>query len=311
MRAFQLKEIFEDCQSFVDLKTLTTVKTGGVAEILFRPQDVAQLQRALAFAVESGLSFFVLGEGSNCLASDDGYSGVLLKLSPYFCQISFEDGLVVAGAGAKTAMLAAFCLKYQLSGAEFMASIPASVGGATVMNAGCYGQCVADCVEKVKAVNYQGEKIFDKSEIAFGNRESVFLKNDYVITQVYFKFRPKPREAILQKMKSIALAKKSSQPLTKLSFGSVFKGCPSAPFAPAQMIDELGFKGFCFNGAKVSEKHAGFFINEKNATTNDFLMLIDIVGQKVLDSYGVLLVPEVRYLGDKDDLGRLSYTYNL
>ena len=311
MRAFQLKEIFEDCQTFVDMKTLTTVKTGGIAEVLFRPQDLSQLQRAITFAVDNSLPYFLLGEGSNCLASDDGYSGVLIKLSPYFCQIAFDGDLVVAGVGAKTAMLSAFCLKYQLSGAEFMSSIPASVGGATAMNAGCYGQCVADCVEMVEAVNHLGIKYFDKKEISFDNRKSIFLTNGYAVTRVFFKFKPKARDAILQKMKSIAVAKKSSQPLTQPSFGSVFKGCPTAQYAPAEMIDALGFKGFCFNGAKVSEKHAGFFINEKHATTNDFLTLIDIVGQKVWEHYGVLLSPEVRYLGDKDDLGRLSYTHNL
>ena len=304
------QSVFDRCQQNVDLKTLTTVKTGGVAKWLFRPQNEEELLKILAFAQKNGKPYFVLGEGSNCLASDDGYSGILIKLSPYFCQISFDGDLVVADAGAKTSMLSAFCLKYQLSGAEFMASIPASIGGATVMNAGCYGQCMADCVEMVQAVNPCGTKYFDKSQLGFGYRESVFLNSDYVVTKVFFKFRQKPRELVLQRMKNIALAKKSSQPLTKPSFGSVFKRNPTG-LAPAEMIDALGFKGFAFNGAKVSEKHAGFFVNDNHATTNDFLMLIDIVGQKVKGQYGVLLNAEVRYLGDKDDLGRLPYTHDL
>ena len=309
MRASEFKNIFPSCELKVEMKTLTTVKTGGRAEVLFRPTNDEQIVQAIRFAQQNGLSYFALGEGSNCLASDDGFSGILLKLNPYFCQIGFEGDLVVAYAGAKTAMLSAFCLKYQLSGAEFLASIPASVGGAMVMNAGCFGQCMADFVVAVEAVNQDGKKRFDKKELEFDYRSSVFLKNGFVVTKVYFEFKQKPKEFIAQKMRDIALAKKSTQPLSKPSFGSVFRRCELG--SPAKLIDELGFKGFSFNGAKVSEKHAGFFVNDKDATTNDFLMLIDIVGQKVLDCYGVMLSPEVRYIGDNDDLGRLSYTYNL
>jgi len=305
----KLAKLFEDVKFDVDLKTLTTVKTGGKAKVLVRPKNLQQLVNVLKFCVQNNLAYFVLGEGSNTLASDEGYNGVLLSLSPYFCQIGFEDGKVFADAGAKTSMLCAFCLKYQLSGAEFMASIPASVGGATVMNAGCFGQTFSDVVYKVEAVSIEGAKTFFADDLAYGYRHSVFTNNGYIVTKVFFDFKPQPRDYILQKIKNITLAKRTTQPLSKPSFGSVFKHCELG--SPAKLIDDLGFKGFCYNGAKVSEKHAGFFINHKNATTNDFLTLIDIVGQKVLDEYGVILEPEVKYLGDKDDLGRLSYTHNL
>ena len=289
----KIAKLFDDVKLDVDLKTLTTVKTGGKADVLVRPKSIEQLIDVLKFCADNDLPYFVLGEGSNLLASDEGYHGVLLSLSPYFCQIGLSDGKVFAGAGAKTSMLCAFCLKYQLSGAEFMASIPASVGGATVMNAGCFGQTFSDVVYKVEAVNKYGTKTFLANELQYDYRHSVFMQNDYVITKVFFDFFTQPRDYILQKP----------------SFGSVFKRCELG--SPAKLIDELGFKGFCYNGAKVSEKHAGFFINHKNATTNDFLTLIDIVGQKVLKEYGIILEPEVKYLGDKDDLGRLSYTHNL
>ena len=309
MCASHLKAIFPSCETDVDLKNLTTVKTGGRAEIVFRPQTEEELIKSIVFAKQNDLNYFILGEGSNCLASDEGYSGIIIKLTPYFCQIGFDGEYVVADAGAKTAMLSSFCLKYQFSGAEFLASLPASVGGATVMNAGCFGQSMSDIVVAVDAVNQDGKKHFEKEQLCFDYRQSMFLNADYAVTKVYFRFETKPKEYILQKTRDIILAKKSSQPLNKPSFGSVFKRCKLG--SVAKLIDDLGFKGFSFNGAKVSEKHAGFFINDKNATTNDFLMLIDIVGQKVLDEYGILLVPEVRYIGDKDDLGRLSYTHNL
>lgn len=311
MYATKIAKLFDDVKLDVDLKNLTTVKTGGKADVLVRPKSIEQLIDALKFCTDNKLPYYVLGEGSNTLASDEGYHGVLLSLSPYFCQIGFKDGKVFAEAGAKTAMLCAFCLKYQLSGAEFMASIPASVGGATVMNAGCFGQTFKDVVSEVEAVNANGVKTFFANDLLYDYRYSRFLAkdNDYVITKVFFDFKAQPRDYILQKIKNISLAKKTTQPLSKPSFGSVFKHCELG--SPAKLIDDLGFKGFCYNGAKVSEKHAGFFINNKNATTNDFLTLIDIIGQKVLDEYGVMLVPEVKYLGDKDDLGRLSYTHNL
>ena len=153
MGATKIAKLFDDVKLDVDLKTLTTVKTGGKAEVLIRPKSLKQLTDALCFCGDNNLPYFVVGEGSNLLASDEGYHGVLFSLAPYFCQIGLSDGKVFAQAGAKTSMLCAFCLKYQLSGAEFMASIPASVGGATVMNAGCFGQTFSDVVYKVEAVN--------------------------------------------------------------------------------------------------------------------------------------------------------------
>lgn len=302
---------FPACETNADFKKLTTVKTGGKAKILYRPTCEKDIAAAIKFSRDNGAPIFVIGGGSNCLAADEGYDGIVLKLSPYFSQIDFCGDVVKAGAGARTAMLYSFCLANELGGCEFLAHIPGTVGGATVMNAGCFGSCVADVVAFVDAVSKKDGKLthFEREGLRFSERSSVFSDGEYVVTAVYFSFYHSCKKEIIRKYNDIALVKRASQPLDKPSFGSVFKRTETG--SAAALIDEMGFKGFSINGAKVSEKHAGFFINEKHATTGDFLTLIDIVGQKVRDRYGIILSPEVVYVGNQDDLGRLPYAHFL
>ena len=302
---------FSTCETNADFKKLTTVKTGGKAKVLFRPTCENDIAAVIKFSHDNGAPIFVIGGGSNCLAADEGYDGIVLKLSPYFSQIDFCGEVVKAGAGARTAMLYSFCLANELGGCEFLANIPGTVGGATVMNAGCFGSCIADVVTGADAVSEKDGKFthLERDELKFSERRSVFSDGEYVVTAVYFSFSHSGKKEIIKKYNDIALAKRASQPLDKPSFGSVFKRTETG--SAAVLIDALAFKGFSINGAKVSGKHAGFFINEKNATTDDFLTLIDIVGQKVRDRYGIILSPEVVYVGNQDDLGRLPYAHFL
>lgn len=308
-----VKEFFKEFPSVekdVDFKKLTTVKTGGKARVLLRPTCAEDVVRAIKFTKETNVPIFVIGAGSNCLASDDGYDGVLLKLSPYMCQIDFCGNMVKVGAGARTSMLYSFCLAHRLGGCEFLANIPGTVGGATVMNAGCFGSCAADVVVGADVVDRDGNIVrIDADGLHFSERSSIFSDGESVVTDVYFSFFPSSTEDIIGRYEEIAVRKRLSQPVDKPCFGSVFKRTEKG--SAAALIDRLGFKGFAINGAKVSEKHAGFFINENNATTGDFLTLIDIVGQTVRDRYGVVLSPEVVYVGVSDDLGGLPYSHFL
>jgi UDP-N-acetylmuramate dehydrogenase len=292
-----------------DLNTLTTVKTGGKAKVLLSPQSKEQLIEILKTVKQNNLPFFILGKGSNVLASDKGFNGVVIKPGRFLSQIFFENDLVVAEAGATTAMLANFAMQYGLTGVEFLSTIPASVGGAVAMNAGCFGYTVGEKVEKVVAVDEKGEHVFYANQLMFDYRTSIFQDNGMVITKVYFKLVPSDTKEVEKTMAKLLSLKRSLQPLDFPSFGSVFKRHEG--ISPAIMIDKLGFKGFAVGGAKVSEKHAGFFVNTGKATTEDFLTLINIVGNKVYEVYGVKLETEVKYLGDTDDLGRLSYSYGI
>jgi UDP-N-acetylmuramate dehydrogenase len=206
-------------------------------------------------------------------------------------------------------MLSHFAMQYGLSGAEFFSTIPATVGGAVAMNAGCFGHCVADRVQKVVAVDEKGEHVFYANQLMFDYRTSIFQNNGMVIIKAYFKLTQSDKKKVEEVMAKLKSLKRNLQPLDLPSFGSVFKRHEG--ISPAYLIDKLGFKGFSVGGAKVSEKHAGFFVNTGKATTEDFLTLINIVGSKVYEVYGVKLITEVKYLGDADDLGRLSYSYGV
>ncbi len=306
------EDLFDDEVEMIfdaDLNTLTTVKTGGKAKVVVSPNSSEQLIKIIRIVKQNKIPFFILGNGSNVLASDKGFNGVIIKPGRFLSQIFFEKDLIAAEAGATTAMLANFAMQYGLTGAEFLSTIPATVGGAVAMNAGCFGYTVKDKVQKVIAADENGEHVFYANQLMFGYRTSIFENNGMVIIRAYFKFEQSDKEKVEEVMAKLKSLKRNLQPLDFPSFGSVFKRHEG--ISPAIMIDKLGFKGLTVGGAKVSEKHAGFFVNTGKATTEDFLTLINIVGSKVYEVYGVKLKTEVKYLGDTDDLGRLSYSYGV
>ncbi len=293
----------------VDMSSMVTVKTGGRARAVAYPKNVFQLQKILYSLRQKGEKYFVLGNGSNTLVSDEGYSGIVIKIGGYFGRISLckDEVSLSVGAGASCAAVSAFALKNSLAGAEFLCAIPGSVGGATVINAGCYGYCMADVVTSVYAVTADGKKTYTKQKICYGYRDSVFCRNDDVVAKVKITLKKGDAAAISGLMQKIKETKRASQPLDYPSFGSVFKSCGGK--SAALLIDAAGLKGLTVGGARISDKHAGFFINTGKATTEDFLTLIDVAGNKIREKNGLILQPEVKYLGDTDDLGRLSYTH--
>lgn len=286
----------------------TTFRIGGPAEFLVRPESVEQIQKAVEFLHSSQIPFYVVGNGSNLLVSDQGYAGVIMQLGERFgnYQILFvTDGSAVdknnkvyvkVQAGILLGKLANILASYSLTGFEFAAGIPGTMGGAILMNAGAYGGEIKDILVKATVMDMKGN-IFelDRDQMAFGYRTSIAAEKGYIVLEAVLGFEPSSQSAVMQRMKELAIQRREKQPLEYPSAGSTFKR-PKGYFA-GKLISDAGLKGFQVGGAQVSEKHAGFVINTGNATASDVVALTDAVREKVFALYGVELELEVKKLG--------------
>ena len=247
------------------------------------------------YCKKEGVNFFVIGNGSNLLVSDEGVEGVIIHLSGKLAGARVEGDIVRAGAGLSLAALAAFTVEEELSGLEFAAGIPGSVGGAIYMNAGAYGGEMKDVVTGVYIVVDGELKHFSVAEMDFSYRHSRVsgLKNAVVVA-AEFKLEKGKKEDIQAKIDELNARRREKQPLEYPSAGSTFKR-PETGYA-SQLIEEAGLKGTRIGGAEVSKKHSGFIINVDNATAKDVKELIACVQKVVDEKSGVKLYPEVKML---------------
>ena len=271
----------------------TTFKIGGNADTYIKVTSVSKLSAILKECKDSDVDYLLIGNGSNLLASDDGYRGVVLRLDGDFRKISLVDeDTVYCGAGASLAALCKYALGCGLSGLEFAWGIPGTVGGAVFMTAGAYGGEMKDVVYSVNHLTPDGESgRIEKDGLQFGYRSSVYRKNKAIITGVTLKLKKDNPDDIRARMDDFLSRRSSKQPLEYPSAGSVFKR-PEGAYAGA-LIEQCGLKGHSHGGAQVSEKHAGFIINRQNATANDVKSLIREVQTKVYDETGYTLECEL------------------
>ncbi len=271
----------------------TTFKIGGNADVYIKVKNYSQLTSVLKECRESDVDYLILGNGSNVLAGDEGYRGVVIRLDGDFRKISLlDDTTVYCGAGATLASLCKFALNNGLSGLEFAWGIPGTVGGAVFMNAGAYGGEMKDvnyCVSHVDKNGNLGRT--DREALQMGYRTSVYRTNHCIITGVTLKLQKGVPEDIRAKMDDFLGRRSDKQPLEFPSAGSVFKR-PEGAYAGA-LIEQCGLKGKCHGGAQVSEKHAGFIINKQNATAHDVKSLIREVQTEVADKTGYTLECEL------------------
>ncbi len=287
-------EKIEYCEN-EPMSARTTFKIGGAADIIVSVGDLNELRYVLLKAKQLKFSVFVLGKGSNILVSDKGIGGVVVSLSK-MSRISVSGETITAEAGASLANVCKQALASGLSGLEFAYGIPGSVGGATYMNAGAYGRELCDVIESVFCVDQNGNELkFAASEASFGYRESIFKEKSYVITRAVFKLKSDSKEKISSRMEDYISRRKQKQPLEWPSAGSTFKR-PEGNFAGA-LIEQNGLKGLTIGNAQVSEKHAGFIINKGAATAQEVRELIKKIQDIVLEKNGVLLEPEVIFVG--------------
>ena len=291
---YNLAEILNcDARKYEPLNRHTTFRIGGAADTYVKVTSLSKLSAIIRECRESDIDYMIIGNGSNILASDDGYRGVVIRLDGDFRKISLvDDDTIYCGAGASLAALCKFALNSGLGGLEFAWGIPGTVGGAIFMNAGAYGGEMKDVVYSVNHLTPEGESgRIEKDGLDFGYRTSVYRGNKAIITGVTIKLKKDDPENIRAKMDDFLGRRSSKQPLEYPSAGSVFKR-PEGAFAGA-LIEQCGLKGHSHGDAQVSEKHAGFIINRSKATANDVKSLIREVQTKVFDETGYNLECEL------------------
>ncbi|MEG1193762.1 MAG: UDP-N-acetylmuramate dehydrogenase [Clostridia bacterium] len=275
----------------------TTMRVGGPAQLLIMPRSAQQVCLALQAAGKLGIPAIVIGNGSNLIVRDGGVRGAVIALGESFSAIEAQDGHVLrAQAGARLAQIAAVALKKGLAGLEFASGIPGTVGGGVAMNAGAYGGEIKDVLARVTVLESGKLCAYDNAQMDFGYRTSRVLRAGGVILDAEFRLHPDNAEAIGERMNQMNARRRDKQPLNFPSAGSTFKR-PEGYFAGA-LIEEAGLKGLRVGGAQVSEKHAGFVVNTGGATAGEVLALIERVQAEVKRASGVVLVCEVRVIGE-------------
>ena len=274
----------------------TTLHLGGPADLLASPDRPEQVQLLLRAAHELHVPVVVIGNGSNLLVKDGGIRGLVIRMCRDMQHIEVHGHQMRAEAGAMMSTLAMAAAEANLAGLTFASGIPGTVGGGVYMNAGAYGGEMSQVVTLVEGFDMTGEPFsYSRQELNFSHRHTRLMEEDKLITHVSFQLHPGKREELLAEMVDFNTRRAEKQPLTKFSAGSTFKR-PANGFASA-MIDQCGLKGYSVGGAQVSEKHAGFCINQ-GGTAADFLALMAHVQQAVQDRFGTWLEPEVRILGE-------------
>lgn len=279
------------------LKGHTTFRVGGPCDYFIEVKSAEEIKGLIDYFNLIDQEYYVLGNGSNLLVGDRGYRGVIISLQKYMSQVRVEGNKVICQGGALLSLACAKAKEAGLTGLEFAAGIPGSVGGAVVMNAGAYGGEVGDVFEIAEVVASNGNIINLRiDEMMFGYRTSVFKREPLVCTEVVFSLKEGNRDEIEAKMEELKALRKEKQPIEYPSAGSTFKR-PEGYFA-GKLIMDSNLRGFRIGDAMVSEKHCGFIINVGQATAADIKDLIDEVIEKVKERQGIRLEPEVCFLGE-------------
>ena len=273
------------------LKKHTTFKVGGKADFVVSPSNLSVLSKLIKYLNENDIRYYFLGNGSNVIFNDQGFKGVIIK-SQGFNDCSFDGTKAYFGAGVSMTYAAKLCGEKGLSGIEFCYGIPGNIGGGIFMNAGAYGGEISQNIVYVKYLDENGDpQTICKADCNFGYRHSCFMEKKRFILGAEFELIPKPKDEIISFMEDIMKRRIEKQPLDKPSAGSSFKR-PEGYFAAA-LIDECGLKGKSIGGASVSEKHAGFIVNNGGATCRDIVRLADLVSDTVYKEKGVRIEKEM------------------
>lgn len=279
------------------MKKHTTFRIGGPADYFIVPTEVEDVKAVVSVCEETGMPYYVIGNGSNLLVADKGFRGVIIQIFKAMNQVKVEGNIITAQAGASLAQIAMAALEKELAGFEFAAGIPGTLGGAVRMNAGAYGGEIKDVLVKATVLTKEGQILeLSNEELEFGYRASVIEKTGHIVLEAVIELQPGKREDIKAVMDDLREKRVSKQPLEFPSAGSTFKR-PEGHFA-GKLIQDAGLKGFQIGGAQVSEKHSGFVINTGNATASDVMELMKQVNEKVIAQFGVPLDPEVRRIGE-------------
>ncbi len=276
----------------INMKNMNTLKIEAIAKYYSEPENIERLKDCINFAKKNDLEIFILGNGSNIIFSKDYYEDTLFINMKNFKKIQRIENKIVVEAGVKSKDLINFCIKNEISGFEFLAGIPGSIGGMIKMNAGAFGREISELLDELKIFDINSYEIewIEKESIEFKYRELIGLDKKIIIAGK-FRVSYSSKNIIKNKVKEFLKIRKKKQP-SGFSAGSIFKN-PENNFA-GKLIEECNLKGFSFNDAFISEKHANFIINKGNAKGKDILKLIEIAKNKVKNKFGIDLGEEVK-----------------
>lgn len=274
----------------------TTFRIGGNADFFVLPKNIEQIQAVLNLAKQENIPYLFIGNGSNLLVSDEGIRGMVLQIAGNLKQADCKGCQIKAQAGISLAALAKIALENELTGFEFAAGIPGTLGGAVTMNAGAYGGEIKDVLIQATVLDQEGQILtLSKEELNLSYRNSLVSQKGYVVLEVLLELKQGNSKEISAKMEEFAKKRREKQPLEYPSAGSTFKR-PKGYFA-GKLIEDAGLRGFSVGDAQVSEKHCGFIINRKNASAKEVRTLIQEVQNRVEEQFHVRLETEVKMIG--------------
>jgi len=279
----------------VALSRYTTLGTGGPARWFDMPESEEALVERLAWAAGEGVQVAVVGLGSNLLAADDGFPGLVLKLAGDLAKAEAADGRLAAGGGTPLAVCLHRARAAELGNFEFACAIPGTVGGGVWMNAGAYGSDISHVLDRALVAEAGGMRWLTPAELGLRYRSSG-LRHGQVVARAEFSLEPRPAEEIKATVAEMQARRKAAQPTNKRTFGSVFKN-PEHELTAGRMLEACGLRGFRSGGAQISPKHANFIENADGARSADAIALVAEARRRAREEFGVVLHPEVQLLG--------------
>ena len=287
------------CLMNESLKKHTTYGIGGPADLMIFPKSKQDLIKVIEIINENKIQLTILGSGSNVLVSDNGIRGAVISLKNSLKQIEVDDNILYAECGTMLGKIVKHAVKNNLIGLENLNGVPGTLGGALIMNAGAWGGEISENLVHVEIMNSKNEiQKIQKKDLNFSYRQSSFNKDD-ILLSAKFNLQKADKDVIKENFIEAQSGRKKSQPLNKRSAGSLFKNPKNN--SAGKLLDEAGLKGFSFGDAKISEKHANFFINDGDASSRDMLMLIKKAHKEVKDKFNVNLSLEVKLMGFNED----------
>lgn len=291
----KLPQVRGNYRENAEIARTTWFKVGGPAEVLYRPADLNDLQFFLQ-TVSPDISLTILGVGSNCLIRDGGIKGVCIKLGREFTSIKYSDELLEVGAATLNYNLATFCRNNSLTNLEFLVGIPGCIGGGIAMNAGAYGSDFSSYIDRVEAIDKEGNIFVLRNEdIGFIYRGNS-LEPGWIFTKAYFKIRKGDKNQIANKMQQITIQREKTQPIKEKSSGSSFAN--PVGYRAWELIDKSGCRGLKLGDAQISEKHCNFIINNGSATAKDIESLGEEVKKRVKENFNINLEWEIKIVGE-------------
>lgn len=283
----------------VSLKAHCTLKIGGMADYFVEPENEQQVKKALAFAKEKAIPYFVIGHGSNLLFADEGYRGIIIKLADKFAQIDINKNCIKVQAGAWMPYVARKAQQSGLVGLEHTVGIPGNIGGILTMNAGSQRKSIATHLKRICVMTKEGEKLMlTPDQCDFGYRQSIFQNKTWIIISAEIECEFGDKNQIRSEMRKILKERRLKFPRKLPNCGSVFKSNPAmyqqyGP--PGKIIEDIGLKGFCIGDVCISVKHANFFVNTESGRSKDFINLLQMVKQ-ISTEKGIKLDEEVYFV---------------